>query len=189
MENRARLLTAQHVKEAEGYECRDDGGENGESMQGEREIRPLWQPVSPHRGQLRQEADDAEDSSIQPKRKCPAGSKSLPKGVPKKKASSARASRTRLSLAKKLEVLRLLDEKVAYSDVRVLFGCSDSAIRKMKRERRQLELDAASCARKASSKSSRGVGLPEVRCSILSGRAPAIAGCCTKCFLAGFLSE
>ncbi len=171
MEDRARLLTGHDLREAEGHGCRGDGCENGEPTEGVPEISSLRQPISPHSGQLRQEAP--RDSSDEAERKCPAGSKSQQEGVPKTKESSARASRTRLSLAKKLEVLRLLDEKVAYSDVCLQFGCSVSAIRKMKRERRQLELDAASCARRASSKSSRGVGLPEVSCSLLHGRAPA----------------
>jgi len=126
-------------------------------------------------------SEPGEGEPDQSNKRKPPGSTCLQHGAPKKQATSARASRTRLSLAKKLEVLRLLDEKVAYSEVCLLFGCNVATIRKMKRERRQLELDAASCARKASSKSSRGAGLPEVRCgSILNDRSPAIAGCCTQ---------
>lgn len=117
-------------------------------------------------GQLKQAP--GESSSNQSKRKCPE-SGSLQQGASKKRASSSKASRTRLSLGKKLEVIRLLDENVAFSDITSLYGCGVSTIRKIKRERRKLELDAASCARKASSKSSRGVGIPEVCYAALRG--------------------
>ena len=53
-------------------------------------------------------------SSNQPKRRSPAFAL-LQQGASKKKASSASASRKRLTLAQKLEVLKLLDQK-AYMD-------------------------------------------------------------------------
>ena len=51
-------------------------------------------------------------SSNQPKRRSPA-SAFLQQGASKKKASSASASRKQLTLAQKLEVLKLVDQKAS----------------------------------------------------------------------------
>ena len=101
-------------------------------------------------------------SSNKPKRRSPA-SASLQQGASKKKASSASASRKRLNLAQKLEVLRRLDQKVPYAGIARRFGCATTAIGTIKQERSKLEEDAASSARSASPKSSRGGDFPKVR--------------------------
>ena len=82
-----------------------------------------------------------------------------------KKASSASASRKRLALAQKLEVLKLLDRKVPHAEIEIArrFGCGTTAIGTIKQARSKLEGDAASSARSASSKSSRGGDFPKVR--------------------------
>ena len=101
-------------------------------------------------------------SSNQPERPSHA-SAFLQQGASKKKTSSASASRKRLTLAQKLEVLKLLDQKVSYAEIARRFGCGTTAIGTIKQERLKLEGDAASSARSASSKSSSGGDFPKVR--------------------------
>ena len=67
------------------------------------------------------------DYSNQPKRRSPE-SAFLQQGASKKRASSASASLKRLTLAQKLEVLKLLDEKVSYAEIARRFGYGTSAI-------------------------------------------------------------
>ena len=100
-------------------------------------------------------------SSNQPKRRSPA-SAFLQQGASKKKASSASASRKRLTLAQKLEVLKLLDQKVSYAEIARRFGGGITAIETMKQESSKLGGGTASSARSASSTSSRGGYFPKV---------------------------
>ena len=74
----------------------------------------------------------------------------------KKKKTQESGSRKRLSFEEKLEIIKLLDSKVARPEVARRFGCGITAIASVKREKAALEAAAATNARSASSKSARG---------------------------------
>ena len=93
----------------------------GEQEEGESEMHRICDPCPDKKQQ------GSGGSSNQPKRRPPA-SAFLQQGASKKKASSASASRKRLTLAQKLEVLKLLDEKVSYAEIARRFGYGTSAI-------------------------------------------------------------
>ena len=128
----------------------------GEQEEGESEMYRVCNPC------LDKKQKGSGGSSNQPKRRSPA-SAFLQQGASKKKASSASASRKRLTLAQKLEVLKLLDQKASYAEIARRFGCGTTAIGAIKQESSKLEGDAARSARSASSKSSRGGDFPKVR--------------------------
>ena len=147
--------------ERDGHGCRAGRGGRlhgmcGEQEEGESEMHRICNPC------LDKKQKGSGGSSNQPKRRSPA-SAFLQQGASKKKASSASASRKRLTLAQKLEVLKLLDQKVSYAEIARRFGNGTTAIGTIKQERSKLEGDAASSARSASSKSSRGGDFPKVR--------------------------
>lgn len=81
----------------------------------------------------------------------------------KKKKTQESGSRKRLSFEEKLEIIKLLDSKVARPEVARRFGCGITAIASVKREKAALEAAAATNARSASSKSARGGDFPKVR--------------------------
>ena len=70
----------------------------------------------------------------------------------KKKKTQESGSRKRLSFEEKLEIIKLLDSKVARPEVARRFGCGITAIASVKREKAALEAAAATNARSASSK-------------------------------------
>ena len=147
--------------ERDGHGCRAGcsgrlHGMCGEQEGGESEMHRICNPC------LDNKQKGSGGSSNQPKRRSPA-SAFLQQGVSKKNASSASASRKRLALAQKLEVLKLLDQNVSYAEIARRFGCGTTAIETIKQERSKLEVDATSSARSVSSKRSRGEDFPKVR--------------------------
>ena len=104
----------------------------GEQEEGESEMHRICTPC------LDKKQKGSGGSSNQPKRRSPA-SAFLQQGASKKKASSASASRKRLTLAQKLEVLKLLDQKVSYAEIARRFGCGTTAIGTIKQERSKLD--------------------------------------------------
>ena len=102
--------------ERDGHGCRAGCGGRlhgmcGEQEEGESEMHHICNSC------LDKKQKGSGGSSNQPKRRSPA-SAFLQQGASKKKASSASASRKRLTLAQKLEVLKLLDQKAS------LYGCT-----------------------------------------------------------------
>ncbi|CAN0298812.1 unnamed protein product, partial [Pylaiella littoralis] len=86
----------------------------------------------------------------------------LQQGASKKINPGASKPRRRLDLGEKLEVLKLLDQKVSRVEISRRFGCGPTAIGSIRRERKTLEAAAASSARSTSSKSARGGDFPQV---------------------------
>ena len=89
------------------------------------------------------------------------GQGSLQPDARKKKKTQESGSRKRLSFEEKLEIIKLLDSKVARPEVARRFGCGITAIASVKREKAALEAAAATNARSASSKSARGGDFPK----------------------------
>ena len=90
-----------------------------------------------------------------------------------------------LSFEEKLEIIKLLDSKVARPEVARRFGCGITAIASVKREKAALEAAAATNARSASSKSARGGDFPKGDAESGGGRkveAPPLYSDLSSCF-------
>ena len=84
-------------------------------------------------------------------------------GTSKKHASDSKSkSRTRLNFGHKIEILRLLREKVTYGEIARRFKCDTTAIGKIAKERAAMEEDHALSGRDSASKSTRGGAFPKV---------------------------
>ncbi|CAN0500057.1 unnamed protein product, partial [Ectocarpus sp. 12 AP-2014] len=83
------------------------------------------------------------------------------------RAAAAQQPRTRLNFGQKLEVLKLLDKKVAHSEIARRFSCGTTAIGTIKKNRATLLADEAASSRSASSKSSKGGDFPKVDKAVL----------------------
>ena len=104
----------------------------------------------------------------------------------KKKKTQESGSRKRLSFEEKLEIIKLLDSKVARPEVARRFGCGITAIASVKREKAALEAAAATNARSASSRSARGGDFPKVRACCVCA---CVGGCFFFCFHRAALSS
>ena len=104
----------------------------------------------------------------------------------KKKKTQESGSRKRLSFEEKLEIIKLLDSKVARPEVARRFGCGITAIASVKREKAALEAAVATNERSASSKSARGGDFPKVRACCVCA---CVGGCFFFCFHRAALSS
>lgn len=159
-------------KAPEGHACRGGCGGRLHGTCGE-EMEPQQEGNEPHRicfvcAKTKQAATSASEAG-DGKRKEPGttecGGAGSSKRVKEDKEEN-NASRKRLNLGQKLEVLALLDQGVTHNEISDRYGCKPRTVRFIKTCRRELE-EQAGTSRKDSTKSVRVGDFPKVRGSVI----------------------
>lgn len=133
-------LPGKLLGEKDGHGCRGSCGGRLHGICGEPEDveadTEMHRICTPCLAKKQKAADSSKQST---KRASPASGFLKAGAAAKKKPPAAKGTRTRLDFSQKLEIIKLLDSKVTYSEIERRYNCSTSAIGLIKRERKKLE--------------------------------------------------